>query len=488
MSWNRRELLGSLGVASASTILWAMGCAAPRRTGPSVPEASEQVRPWLHDAVSRLATVYPAAHALAVAHRRTTAALDVLGTGIARAQRAGVVLTVRDAHGAWREQVTSELSRNAIADAVKALIGKSVKPARIEFGPPPRGSNALPPVHDAELRERVEAIMRSDRTGSSRIVYAAAMVDVDDLTVWSVAPGVDREQRARRVRQRATRAAWNGERPVVSEVERGWTGGLTDRELDAHDVTQASTRALLLMTPGNLDDGERAVVLDPTVVAAIIDAMVRGACTSEAARVPEVATRYPLGATIGAPALAIIDDPAAKGSYGGFAFDDEGQPAAAITVVEGGKLVDRLSDQRGVADKLALRAGRASRAGHIGSIEPAASHLRVAAGPISRTQLITDGMILEDAVGAAFDPRSDRIVVAIARAKEVRRGSETGRVYPEVELVGDLAKLLSAITAIGSETGSVTMRDERAGHARWRSFEVPWLATTALVRARRRMR
>ncbi|MGE0545847.1 MAG: metallopeptidase TldD-related protein [Kofleriaceae bacterium] len=488
MSWNRRELLGSLGVASASTLLWAMGCATPKRTAPVAPEASDEVRPWLHDAVARLAAVYPSVHALAVAHRRTTAAVDVLGTGLSRAQRAGVILTVRDAHGAWREQVTSELSRSSVANAVKALLGKTGKPARVAFGPPPKPSNTLPPIHDVDLRNRVEAIMRSEHIGSSRIVYAAAMIDVDDVTLWSVAPGADLEQRTRRVRKRATCAAWNGSRPVVSEVERGWAGGIADQELDASEVAAASTRALLMMTPGELEEGEYAVVLEPTVVGSMIDALTRGVCTSDAARVPELAARYPIGAALGAPALAMIDDPTSKGSYGGFRFDDEGQLARPITLVDGGRLVDRLSDQRGIADKLASHHGRAQRAGHVGPIEPSASHLRVIPGATPRTALITDGLILEGSIGAVFDPRSDRIVIAAARAKELRRASETGRVYPEIELVGELSKLLAAITGLGSETTTIAVRAERAGYARWRSLEVPWLATRGVVRTRRSAR
>jgi predicted Zn-dependent protease len=487
VSWNRREMLGGLGVASASTLLWALGCGAPHKPVTTPLQVSGEVRSWLRDAVSRLAAVYPSVHALAVTRRRTTAAIDVLGTGVARARRDGVVLTVRDAAGLWHEQVTADLTQRGIAAAVRVLVGTSAKRASIDFGPDPQVPGQPAPIDDNALKNRVGHINRNDHATSSRIVYAAALIDVDDVTVWSIAPGHDREQYFRRVRKRATRAAWNGTRPVVSEVERGWTGELDDQMLEIADVTGASTRALQLMTPGAFADGDHVVVLEPSIVATVVDAAVRGLFTSTAGRRPEVARRLALGATVASPLLTLVDDPTTAGAYGASTFDDEGEPAASITLLDAGRVAGRLGDRAAVAAKLSAASGRACRPGHVGDIAPAPTHLRLAPGTETAKQILgAAGWILEGTAGAVFDPSSDRIVIGAARARELKNGSETGRVYADVELVGDLATLLANVTAVASESGTTVIRDEVAGEPRWRSIAVPWLRTHGFVRARRR--
>src|SRR5512142_1925007 len=53
---HRRDVLGALGVASASTLLWALGCGPHVPTIRRAPQVSGEVRTWLHDAVARLAS------------------------------------------------------------------------------------------------------------------------------------------------------------------------------------------------------------------------------------------------------------------------------------------------------------------------------------------------------------------------------------------------------------------------------------------------
>lgn len=479
-------MLAGLGLGSASLLL-AFGCGAPARQVRVAPLVRSDVRAWLRDAVARLAAVYPQVHALAVSRRRTTAAIDILGTGVARSRRDGVVLTVRDKDGTWREQVTDELSQAGIQAAARALAPGSVRAVDLVFPQPPRSPREPMQIADDALRNRVGAIMRNDKSNSSRIVYAAAMIDIDDVTVWSIDPGMDLEQQVRRVRKRATRAAWNGSRPSVSEVERGWIGEVDDQQLTEDEVTGASTNAMLLMTPGAFADGEQTVVLEPSVTASIIDAAVRGLLTATAARRPEVNRRLALGAAVAAPSLTLVDDPRTPGAYGGFAFDDEGEPAAAVTLLDQGRVAGRLGDRAAVAARLSLAAGRGRRPGHVGALGPASSHLRLLPGSGTRQSLYSEGWLLEGKLGAVFDPSSDRIVVAVARAKEIKNGGLTGRVYADVEVVGDLAALLAGVSGVAEEAGTSAIREELGGEPLWRSIEAPWLRSRALVRARRRI-
>ena len=481
--WHRRELLGALGVGGASTLLWAFGCGGPQKRVDGA-GASEQtrleVRTWLRDAVARLAAVFPQVHALAVTRQRTAAAIDVLGTGVARTRRDGVVLTVRDRGGQWREQVTYDMTQGGIVAAARALAGDSNKRASLVFGEPPRAPPDVRELDERELYNRVDAIGRLEAARNSRIVYAAAMIDVEDCHVWSISPTSDREQRLVRVRKRVTRAAWHGERPVVGEAERAYIGGIDEQPLDADVIAGATQTALEPMTPGGLDDGVRELVLDPSVSASLVDAGTRALLTSAAARRVEVAKRIVIGQGGAAPLLTLVDDPTTRGAYGGFQFDDEGEPAAPVTLIDAGRVAAVLADRAGGGR------GRGLRPGHVGVVEPAPSHLRLAGGSVPHESLRSDGVILEGGLGAVIDPSTNRIVIGAARARETKAGKLTGRVYADVELVGDLGALLGGVTGVAQEVGVTAYRDEVDGEPRWRSIEAPYLRTRGLVRSRRR--
>ena len=478
MTFHRREVLGTFGVGSASTLLWALGCGGSAAQVRRAPQVSGEVRTWLHDAVARLATTYPTVHALAVSRRRTTAALDVLGAGVAHLRTDSVVLRVRGRDGTWREHLTSELTGSGV-DAAATALDAPRRRDPVDFGRAPATPAEPPELDDRELRHRVERLLESDASLSSRIVYAASLIDVDDAVVWSVAPGRDLEQRLVRIRQAATRAAWNGTRPVVRDVERAWSGWLDDRPLTPGDLATASQAALELMTPGNFADGDHPLVLDPSVVATLLDSLAAGLLTSAAARRPEVARRIAVGGAIASPAFTVIDDPGAPQAYGGFAFDDEGELAAPLTLLDAGRVTTLLSDHIGGG------AGRGRRPGHRARLEPSPSHLRLVPGTAATTELYADGFALEGGLAATFDPASDRVCVACARARELKAGNPTGRVYADVELVGSLTTLLSAVDAVAREPAGFTVRGPSDRDPLWRSISTPAVRTRGLVRARR---
>jgi predicted Zn-dependent protease len=472
--WNRREVLGTLGVASAHTLLWAFGCTPPPRPMRAADEATGgEVRGWLRDAVARLAGAGLAEpHALAVARRRTTAAVDVLGASVQRARCDGVVLAVRDASGVRREQVTCDLSADGVAAAVRALAA-AARPAR--------GTSTRPEVWamegaepgDLELLTGLEKLAALDGAVSSRIVYRAEVIDVDDATVWSVSPVHDREQRLVRVRQVATRVAWNGTQPVVSEAVRGWLGAPSVQGLGQAELEAATRGALALMTPTAFDDGDHPIVIEPSISAKLIEAAAQTLWTASAVRRPEVARRLAAGASVAASAITLVDDPTVVDAYGAYRFDDRGEPAAAVKLVDGGHIVGRL--------------GEHCRPGHVGRLSAVPSHLRLAAGKVGHEALLAgDGFVLEGGVGATVDPASDRVVVTVARARELRGGKLTGRVFADIELVGELASLLASVDGVSSEVQGFALRDEVDGQPRWRSIEAPWLHAKARLRARRR--
>jgi predicted Zn-dependent protease len=483
MSWSRRDVLAGLGLASAQAILWACG-GTPRRVGaPAV--ASDEVRSWLREAVESLhGARFTGVHALAVVRRRTVAATDVLGENVAHERGEGVVLAGIEPRGARREHVTNDLSREGVAAAVAALAGRGVRAASVDFGPPPRPAPRSQAPADRDVVTRVAALAARAPARSTRVVYAASAIELDEVTRWSVQSGRDLEEHVVRVRWAVTRVAWHGSRPVAGEAARAWTGGLDDHALSDAELAEADEAALELVTPRAFDVGTYDVALEPAVAATLIDAATRAMLTTAARRRPELARRGALGAVVGSEHLTLIDDPLAPGAYGGYAFDDEGEPAVALTVIASGKLAGRLADRAG-ADH-GQPAGRARRPGHVGLLAPEPSHLRVSPGTLPDNALLADGLTLEGPLGATLDPSNDRVVIAAARAREWHGGRRTGRVYADVELVGALGALLESISGASQHTRAFGIRDELDGMPRWRSIETPWLRCQGLVRPLRR--
>jgi predicted Zn-dependent protease len=455
-------VLASLGVASAQAALWA--CGAPKRpTQRRATDIHPELRIWMRDAVATLRGAgLTGVQVLAISRERVTAAVDVLGAGVARARSTSVVLTARDRDGMVREQVTNALSRDGIAAAVEQLAPKA-RPAKVDFGPaPPRAAVPTPDpdrLSDAQILARAKKLAARDREMSSRIVYSAAVIDIDDARVWSVAPGRDVEQRLFRVRRSVSRVAWNGNRPIVSEAARAWRGGLDDQDLDDSELAAARDGALAMMTPRAFEDGESAFALHPAVTASLVDAIVHALLTTTAARQPEVAQELAIGGRIAPPLVSIVDDPTVVGAYGGFQFDAAGDPAKRVVLVENGQLVARL--------------GRPS-------------HVRLLPGTVEQDQILDDGYTLEGPLGAVVDPASDRVVIGAARARERSGGKRTGRMFGDVELVGELSKVLASVTALSKQTTVLGIRDEVGGQPSWRSFDVPWLRGRGMLRVRRR--
>ena len=497
MTINRRELLGGLGAASASAVLWAFGCRPPAQDTLGVRADSDDVLGWLRDAVSRVAAAFPAqastAHALACARTRATAAIDVLGRGVSRGRSEGVVLRVRTPDGTWREEATANLSRDGIDAVARALThGGLLAVPPPEFGAaavlavtPSSADDDPRTLHDRDLLDRVDAMASADVAMSSRIVYAASVLDIDDATLWSVAIGRQRAQRIVRVRRAVTRVAWNGTRPVIGELQRGWRGGVDALAFAADEIESVSEAALALMTPGELSDGDYDVELAPAIVASVIDTAARELLTSSAARRPEVAARLAIGATLASPMLSLVDDPTAPDAYGGFPFDDEGTDAAAVPLLDAGRVVGRLGDRASAAAADAV-AGRGRRPGHLGPLEAAPSHLRLAPGTGTRGKLVGSGLVVDGARGCVLDPSSNRVVIGARRADAITGGDASGRKWADVEIVGELGALLAAVSAVSADARTFPIRDEVDGLPRWRSIEAPALATRAHVRARRR--
>jgi len=475
---DRRELLRSASAGAA--LLW-LGCGGAAEQGP--PPAAPRVEPgevrgWLRKAVARLAGGFAQVSALAAIRSHVIAAVDVGARGSRREVVASVVLTGRDAGGAAFERITYDVSEIGIEAAVARLLEGRGGGARreVDVGAPrdvrPRLAADPAEVPARRWLEWVRALeARAEAAGSSRLVYRGAFVEVDDAEVLFVAPGRDLSQRLVRSRAGLALAAWRGPRPVTGVAEVAVADGLDALALTDAAIEAAAARALELVTPGPAPRGAMPVVLDPSVVAAIVDAGVVGLLTSRADGAAALR-----GRGLGSEAVTIVDDPAA-GGYGGYAFDDEGRPAAAVTLISRGAVAGILCDDAGALTLGAAATSHARRPGFVGAVAPRPSQVAVAAGAVPAVDLlagIDDGLLLEGAEAVRFDRRRGQIVVHVARARRVRRGARTGHVHADLELRAEVAALLASVDGVSSDVATVARRDDIGGDPLWRATTAPW--------------
>lgn len=501
MSWTRRQWLTCAGAASGSALMTAACGGAARQLGGAQPEvSSDEVRSWLREAVALAGERWSRVEAVAMRHDHSSAAVDGEGGSAAIDRRSGAVLAARDGNGRGFEVSGSQLDRPGVLVLAEHLnqIAEAQRlprpPASAAAGTTAQGTTppvpSFAPLSGVELLEQAaELAARVDRHGSSRVVYRGAGVDHDATTVWYAGDGRELEQRLHRRRDAIIAVAANGGRPTGTEVAsgrgaaliaRGATslpgapvpGGaaarMTERLIERMrnlegpseaEILEGIERALRLTTPQAIAAGPAEVVLDPSLVGALFEALLTAAAAPEqAAALARWRERSRTTASPTSPASAaakvgwqLLASPSATGAYGGYAFDDRGSaaaPAAPIELVRDGVLAPAAALAPRTLDEAAP--GLRLRPGHVGAFFAAAppQHLEVATAGVELEALIGQveaGFALEGATLARVDFATDRFLVHAGLARELRRGTYSGRAFADLELSGSLGGFLSSI-------------------------------------------
>lgn len=442
---NRRELLRAIGATAATAALAPLGGCRPSsvRTPENVVAEGDQLRQALRDAVTVIGEHMDRPRAWVLSRRRVRVLVDVAVADVVEERMTVAVLSGRTADGRRVERCFDEVTAPAVAGMAIALVGsvganKRREPARAIPAP----SNHVEPVEvdPAKLDlgdwlSRARDIARRSEAAdaaSSRIVYRAAWLATDDDKVWAVGEDGDRHQRLVRSRLGATFVAWQGSLPQFGEVEvAGGFGPAVVRVTD--DAIDAAARdALALFTPTPPPVGRQVVLLDPGVVAALVDAH---------ARAPRMGLPD-------RPGVKIVEEPAVAG-FARYWFDDDG-----------------------------MMGGRARRFAPDWRLREAPAHLAIAEGAAGAAELesgINDGLVIEGARDAHID-EAGVVVLRVARGRQLTAGSRTGRQWGDLEVRGRASEMLSDALGTSRERSEVVVSDMPA-----RAVAAPWLLTRAHV-------
>jgi predicted Zn-dependent protease len=521
MTTTRRQWLALCGAASGSALVMSCGGGTRQLRGPAVAASSEEVRGWLAEAVAIASARWGFAEAVAMRHEHTAAAVDVEGAVSSSARHGGAVLSARSASGQRYEAATAQLDRESLlelarhlgelaeapqlpAGAATPVAGRgaaSASAAKLVSARPARAA-AAPPSAAALQEEAAALAARADRHGGSRIVYRGASIDLDATTVWYAGRERALEQRILRRRAAVAVVASIGDHPLGAEASGGRGAaalvGSHGESADAalwprlagagpseQDLAAEVERVLRLTTPSAFPAGAADVVLDPSLVGGLFEAILAAAAAPEhaaaaarwrARRRPDARLAWQL---VAAPSLS---------AYGAYLFDDTGQPAAPAPLLTDGGL--------GPAAQLAPRspeeplAGLRLRRGHLGDFAPLVPHLALVAPPqsqLAHAELLAQvkaGYALEGLALARADLAANRITLHARLARELKNGTYSGRAFADVELTAGLAELLDSIAAWSTERRAMCRRELDDGLPSFFSAELPALLGRGELRPR----
>ncbi len=477
-------------MGAAGSALWPLlscGSATGRLEGPTRADRAdpEALREQLRALVDELERRYPAAHGSIQLRTRGGAAADASERGVNLETTGAAVFAAFDGKR-WLEQATSDLSTDGLSAATRSLTSRA--------GAGPGGRPTRREVIDRRTDLRIDPLTvpverwlagvdalaaRTLDLGGSRIVYRGSYLTVDELRTLFVGGGRDLFQRIVRTRAGVVFVAVTGSTPSADEASYSGTTGLEVLDLPDAALAEGAERALALLTARPAPSGDGEVVLDPSLTSLLAQRCIGPAFEGDRWASRESRAAALTGSRIAADTVTVIDDPAAAGGYGSYFFDDEGTDARAVTLIEAGIAREPLLGQASARALKRASNGHARRPSPLEPAATAASNLRVSAGKLPVADLIASvsrGLLVEGGLAAHCDPGTLRFALRASRAREIVAGRLTGRLYAEVDVIGDLPSLLGAVRGASAMSSSIA-----SDHGLPSSATAPAIATTARV-------
>jgi PmbA protein len=208
----------------------------------------------------------------------------------------------------------------------------------------------------------------------------------------------------------------------------------------------AGTRAVARLNPGRVKSGQMPIVFDPRVGGTLIGHIVGAMSgTAIARRASFLLDR--LGDDLFDPSVIIADDPLRLRGLRSRPFDGEGLPTRPRNLVENGKVTGWLLDSASARQLGLTPTGHASR-GHGGAPGVGTSNLHLAAGKISKDELmadIADGIYVTELIGMGVNGVTGDYSRG-ASGYRIINGEIAGPVA-EFTIAGNLLDMFRALTA-----------------------------------------
>jgi predicted Zn-dependent protease len=159
-----------------------------------------------------------------------------------------------------------------------------------------------------------------------------------------------------------------------------------------------------------------------------------------------------LGLDFGAPALDVLDDPAAAPSGVERATDDEGSAVVRRWLLRAGRVEQPIADALSARRWPRLLPGSGFRSNRHGRPRPRTHHLELLPGTCAEGDLLAaaeGGLLVAELASGALDPASGRFLLEVPAARRIVAG-EPGPPVGRFRIAGRVADLLAGVIAIGA--------------------------------------
>lgn len=225
--------------------------------------------------------------------------------------------------------------------------------------------------------------------------------------------------------------------------------------IDASSTALVSTeKALRLLDAAPPPKGRFTVVLDPEMTGVFAHEAVGHACEADSVIDHESILSDKMGKRIGNGLVSIIDDPAAQ-DFGQYAFDDEGVPGKATTLVEAGVLKGFLNSRES-ANELASEPNGHARAedyGEVPVVRMSNTYFQKGKTPKEEVFDIQSGIYLKGMKGGSVDIFSGGFMFKSEEAYEITKGG-LGRIMRDVTITGNILQTMLDVECVGDDFGT----------------------------------
>ena len=414
--------------------------------------------------VADLETKFPYASALYTSSSGITMRRDRNGRSVSESPfgTSGVTLRVFDGR-VFHESAVGSTEPDALRAAAKTLRGE-VAPAtqRTAIEPLPARTQVwrTPMRVDPDSLSLAERMARLDREfergewDDPRIRNVTATTSADRIRRVFV-------DRTRRLASETVMIShslflvgFDQGRPGFGFARNVAQGGLELAELAEAQIERSRRETVEMFGAGRVAAGEYEVILAPEVTGLLAHESFGHGVEMDQFVKDRAKAREFLGRKVASDMVTMYDDPSLPGARGSYPFDDEGALAARTQIIEGGVFRQPLTDLASAVRLGVARTPNGRTQGWNRKVYPRMSNTFFGRGTTAKDEVfasLADGLYLEGFRNGVEDPQGWGIQFTASRAREVKGGKLTGRVFTPATVSGYVPEILSNITRIGDD-------------------------------------
>jgi len=260
----------------------------------------------------------------------------------AQVDRRGLRAALEEAVAAARASAPHASERGMVAP-VEAVEAREETPYQQD----PRRVSVAEKVGRMHAFEEAAKKHFTNRLVNTIVAYGDLVAD--ELTVNSAGTCIQRHLVRASVNTHMT-AAGDGRRQRGTETRAALAGYELVRDLEPEEFTiRAAQRAGDLLRARPAPAGVFPVVFHPSITGLLTHEALGHNVEADGVWTGESILADRLGEEIASPVVTIVDDPTLPGSYGSYAYDDEGTPAQRIVIIDRGRLTSYLHSLQSAA-------------------------------------------------------------------------------------------------------------------------------------------